>query len=265
MGEVRRVYVEKKKDYAVKAKELHAALKQYLGLDVESVRVLVRYDIENLSDVSYEKALVTVFSEPPVDDVYEETLPLADGEVSFSVEFLPGQFDQRADSAQQCVKLLDEDEDALIKSATTYVVKGDLTDEQLEAVKEYCINPVDSREASAEKPETLVMDFEEPADVKILDGFKDMEEDKFKELYDSLNLAMTFKDFLHGHQFAYFNIHPICFQLRIGTFGDLDPHEIHFGNHLILCKLSAIPYFLYVPANVHIRSEFLHDIPYFHQ
>ena len=83
MGEVRRVYVEKKKDYAVKAKELHAALKQYLGLDVESVRVLVRYDIENLSDVSYEKALVTVFSEPPVDDVYEETLPLADGEVSF--------------------------------------------------------------------------------------------------------------------------------------------------------------------------------------
>lgn len=99
--------------------------------------------------------------------------------------------------AQQCVKLLDEDEDALIKSATTYVVKGDLTDEQLEAVKEYCINPVDSREASAEKPETLVMDFEEPADVKILDGFKDMEEDKFKELYDSLNLAMTFKDFLH--------------------------------------------------------------------
>ena len=73
MGEVRRVYVEKKKDYAVKAKELHAALKQYLGLDVESVRVLVRYDIENLSDVSYEKALVTVFSEPPVDDVYEET------------------------------------------------------------------------------------------------------------------------------------------------------------------------------------------------
>ena len=197
MGEVRRVYVEKKKDYAVKAKELHAALKQYLGLDVESVRVLVRYDIENLSDVSYEKALVTVFSEPPVDDVYEETLPLADGEISFSVEFLPGQFDQRADSAQQCVKLLDEDEDALIKSATTYVVKGDLTDEQLEAVKEYCINPVDSREASAEKPETLVMDFEEPADVKILDGFKDMEEDKFKELYDSLNLAMTFKDFLH--------------------------------------------------------------------
>ena len=84
MGEVRRVYVEKKKDYAVKAKELHASLKQYLGLDVESVRVLVRYDIENLSDASYEKALVTVFSEPPVDDVYEETLPLADGEISLN-------------------------------------------------------------------------------------------------------------------------------------------------------------------------------------
>ena len=82
----------------------------------------------------------------------------------------------------------------------------------------------------------------------------------FKEI-----IKLTLKDFFHGHQFAYFNIHPICFQLRIGTFGDLEPHEIHFGNHLILCKLSAIPYFLYVPANVHIRSEFLHDIPYLHQ
>ena len=217
MGEVRRVYVEKKKDYAVKAKELHASLKQYLGLDVESVRVLVRYDIENLSDASYEKALVTVFSEPPVDDVYEETLPLADGEISFSVEFLPGQFDQRADSAQQCVKLLNEDEDALIRSATTYVVKGDLTDEQLEAVKEYCINPVDSREAAADKPETLVMDFEEPADVKILDGFKDMEEDKFKELYDSLNLAMTFKDFQHIQNYYHGEEHrnPTMTEIRV--------------------------------------------------
>ena len=136
MSTVKRVYVEKKPDYAVKAKELHDEIKNYLNIDAEYVRVLVRYDIENLSEETYKKALVTVFSEPPVDDVYEETLPLADGEVSFSVEFLPGQFDQRADSAQQCVKLLDEDEDALIKSATTYVVKGDLTDEQLEAVKE---------------------------------------------------------------------------------------------------------------------------------
>ncbi len=197
MGKVKRVYVEKKKDYAVKAKELREELRQYLGLDIEDVRVLIRYDVENLSDESYQKALMTVFSEPPVDDVYEEEFPKEDGEVSFSVEFLPGQFDQRADSAEQCVKLLNEDEEALIRSATTYVVKGNLTEEQLKEIKEYCINPVDSREASAQKPETLIMDFEEPADVKIFDGFKDMEEAPLKELYDSLNLAMTFKDFLH--------------------------------------------------------------------
>ncbi|MGN0416355.1 phosphoribosylformylglycinamidine synthase [Anaerostipes faecalis] len=197
MGKVKRVYVEKKKDYAVKAKELLEELRQYLGLEIEDIRVLIRYDIENLSDASYQKALGTVFSEPPVDDVYEETFPCSENEVCFSVEFLPGQFDQRADSAEQCVKLLNEDEEAVIRSATTYVVKGNLTSEQLEEIKSYCINPVDSREAGEEKPDTLVMEFDEPEDVKIIEGFQGMEEGKLKELYDSLNLAMTFKDFLH--------------------------------------------------------------------
>lgn len=197
MGKVKRVYVEKKKDYAVKAKELLEELRQYLGLEIEDIRVLIRYDIENLSETSYKKALGTVFSEPPVDDVYEETFPCSDGEVCFSVEFLPGQFDQRADSAEQCVKLLNEEEEAVIRSATTYVVKGNITEEQLNEIKNYCINPVDSREAEESKPETLVMEFEEPEDVKIIDGFQEMEEPKLKEFYDSLNLAMTFKDFLH--------------------------------------------------------------------
>lgn len=197
MGKVKRVYVEKKKDYAVKAKELLEELRQYLGLEIEDIRVLIRYDIENLSETSYKKALGTVFSEPPVDDVYEETFPCSDGEVCFSVEFLPGQFDQRADSAEQCVKLLNEEEEAVIRSATTYVVKGNITEEQLDEIKNYCINPVDSREAEESKPETLVMEFEEPEDVKIIDGFQEMEEAKLKEFYDSLNLAMTFKDFLH--------------------------------------------------------------------
>ena len=197
MGKVKRVYVEKKKDYAVKAKELLEELRQYLGLEIEDIRVLIRYDIENLSETSYKKALGTVFSEPPVDDVYEETFPCSDDEVCFSVEFLPGQFDQRADSAEQCVKLLNEEEEAVIRSATTYVVKGNITEEQLDEIKNYCINPVDSREAEESKPETLVMEFEEPEDVKIIDGFQEMEEAKLKEFYDSLNLAMTFKDFLH--------------------------------------------------------------------
>ena len=196
MGNVRRVYVEKKPDFAVKAKELKHEVKHYLGIAAEGVRVLIRYDVENVSDDTYKKALQTVFSEPPVDDIYEEEFDAKGGKV-FSVEFLPGQFDQRADSAEQCVKLLNEDEEPIIRSATTYVINGDITEDELEAIKKYCINPVDSRETGAQKPETLVQNFEEPADVAIFDGFIDMAEAQLKELYDSLNLAMTFKDFLH--------------------------------------------------------------------
>ena len=196
MGNVRRVYVEKKPDFAVKAKELKHEVKHYLGIAAEGVRVLIRYDVENVSDDTYKKALQTVFSEPPVDDIYEEDFDAKGGKV-FSVEFLPGQFDQRADSAEQCVKLLNEEEEPIIRSATTYVINGDITEDELEAIKKYCINPVDSRETGAQKPETLVQNFEEPADVAIFDGFIDMAEARLKELYDSLNLAMTFKDFLH--------------------------------------------------------------------
>ena len=196
MGNVRRVYVEKKPDFAVKAKELKHEVKHYLGISAEGVRVLIRYDVENVSDDTYKKALQTVFSEPPVDDIYEEEFDAKGGKV-FSVEFLPGQFDQRADSAEQCVKLLNEEEEPIIRSATTYVINGDITEDELDAIKKYCINPVDSRETGAQKPETLVQNFEEPADVAIFDGFIDMAEAQLKELYDSLNLAMTFKDFLH--------------------------------------------------------------------
>lgn len=198
MGNVRRVYVEKKTPYAVAAKELRAEIKSYLDIaTLNDVRVLIRYDIENVSQETYEKALGTVFSEPPVDIVYEENLQCEAGDKTFSVEYLPGQFDQRADSAEQCVKLLHESEEPIIRSATTYVLSGSITEEEFAKIKEYCINPVDSRETDETKPATLVTEFEEPADVKIFDGFKDMEEQELKELYDSLGLAMTFKDFLH--------------------------------------------------------------------
>ena len=196
MGNVRRVYVEKKPDFAVKAKELKHEIKHYLGIAADEVRVLIRYDVENVSDETYQKALQTVFSEPPVDDIYEENFDAGAGKV-FSVEFLPGQFDQRADSAEQCVKLLNEEEEPVIRSATTYVIVGDITDDELTAIKKYCINPVDSRETGMDKPQTLVQEFDDPADVAIFDGFIDMPEDKLNALYSSLNLAMTFKDFLH--------------------------------------------------------------------
>ena len=198
MSNVRRVYVEKKMPYAVAAKELKAEIKSYLDITaLTNVRVLIRYDIENVSEETYKKALGTVFSEPPVDIVYEETFQCEAGDKTFSVEYLPGQFDQRADSAEQCVKLLHESENPIIRSATTYVLSGSITEEEFAKIKEYCINPVDSRETDETKPATLITEFEEPADVKIFDGFKDMGEAELKELYDSLGLAMTFKDFLH--------------------------------------------------------------------
>ena len=198
MNSVKRVYVEKKQEFAVQAKELKQELKSYLGIQtVENVRVLIRYDIENISDATFEAACNGIFSEPPVDILYKENFEVKEGSRIFSVEYLPGQFDQRADSAVQCVQFIKEDEMPVIKSATTYVIEGAITDEEFEAIKTHCINPVDSRETGMEKPETLITQFEEPEDVKIFDGFKDMEENELKELYDSLGLAMTFKDFLH--------------------------------------------------------------------
>ena len=197
MSSVKRVYVEKKPEYAVRAKELQSEIRSYLGISgVTKVRELIRYDIENISGETYKKALVTVFSEPPVDDIYEEEFDL-NGARTFSVEFLPGQFDQRADSAEQCVKLLNEEEEPIIRTAVTYAIEGTISDEEFAAIKKHCINPVDSRETGLEKPETLVQSFPEPEDVKIFDGFRGMPETELKALYDSLNLAMTFKDFLH--------------------------------------------------------------------
>ena len=199
---IRRIFVEKKKPFAVAAKELKEEMEKYLGIVPEAgqdleVRALMRYDIENLSDETYQKAKSTVFSEPPVDILYEEEFPHSEEDFVFTVEYLPGQFDQRADSAVQCVCLLNPAEQPVIKSATTYVISGNLTSEQREAVIKHCVNPVDSRVTDSPKPETLAEHYDEPADVKIFDGFATMPEDELKELYGSLGLAMTFADFLH--------------------------------------------------------------------
>ena len=204
MSNVRRVYVEKKPAYAVQAKELKHEIRSYLGIDnMTGVRVLIRYDVENISDEVFEAACKTVFSEPPVDQLYRESFEMGSEDRTFSVEYLPGQFDQRADSAVQCVRFLNEDEDPVIRSATTYVIEGKITEDEFAAIKSYCINPVDSRETDMKKPDTLVTVFDEPKDVIIFDGFTEMSEEALKELYDSLNLAMTFKDFQHiQHYFA---------------------------------------------------------------
>ncbi|MDR1765877.1 MAG: phosphoribosylformylglycinamidine synthase subunit PurQ [Lachnospiraceae bacterium] len=196
--EIRRVYVEKREAFAVRAQELQGELARFLPSGAgRRVRVLVRYDIENLSEATYQEALHTIFSEPPLDLVYEGTFPIEAGERVFTVEYLPGQFDQRADSAVQCVQLLDETAEPLIRSGTTYVVSGVKDDEEWERIKSYCINPVDSRCASEEKPDTLETEYEAPADIEILEGFAGMPEGDLGELYESLHLAMTLDDFRH--------------------------------------------------------------------
>ena len=197
MGNVRRIYVEKKKPFAVKATELHEELKNYLGINVSEVRIFIRYDVENISDATFERACKTVFSEPPVDDLYLENIDIPAGSHVFSVEFLPGQFDQRADSVVQCVQFLNESENPVIRTAITYMIIGNISEDEFSRIKGYCINPVDSRETGLEKPETLITVYDEPAAVKIFDGFADMPENELRALYDSLGLAMTFKDFLH--------------------------------------------------------------------
>ncbi|MCD8084677.1 MAG: phosphoribosylformylglycinamidine synthase [Clostridiales bacterium] len=215
---VRRVYVEKKPEFAVRAGKLREEIWNDLGIGtVKDVRVLIRYDIENLSGETYREALATIFSEPPVDEVYEEDFPREEGDIFFSVEYLPWQFDQRADSAEQCVKLLAENEEPVIRSATTYVLSGNPDEAQVAAVKAYCINPVDSREASVEKPETLLASFDVPADVATMEGFCGLSQEELKTLYDSLNLAMTFQDFLHIQRYYLTEEHrdPTLTEIRV--------------------------------------------------
>ncbi|WP_276929503.1 phosphoribosylformylglycinamidine synthase [Herbinix luporum] len=198
MSMVRRIYVEKKEPYNVRGKLLAKELTNYLGINgVESVRVLNRYLIENVSEDNYKLAINTVFMDPSVDIIHEETIDIKSGERVFSVEYLPGQYDQRADSAEQCIKLLDENSEPIVRSATTYIISGNISEEDFNKIKSYCINSVDSRETEEITPKSLITRQEEPKEVDILTGFKDMDKEELENLYNSLNLAMTIADFIH--------------------------------------------------------------------
>lgn len=232
MGNVKRIYVEKKEAFAVKARELEEELKGYLGVKgLEKVRILIRYDVENISDDVFEKSCKSVFSEPPVDDLYMENIEMPADSRCFSVEYLPGQFDQRADSAVQCVQFLKEDEQPIIRTAVTYILTGQVNDDEFEKIKSYCINPVDSRLTDMVKPDTLVMEYEEPRDVAVLENmeghadFIDMKEAELKEFYDSLGLAMTFKDFLHIQNYF------ACDEKRNPTMTEIRVLDTYWSDH----------------------------------
>ena len=197
MSKVRRIYVEKKEPYAVAARQLKEDILGFLAVKgLTGVRKLIRYDVENVSDEVFEKACRTVFSEPPVDILYRETIDIPEDGFVFSVEALPGQFDQRADSAVQCVQFLNENENPVIRTAETYILTGTFTEEEIDRIKKYCINPVDSRETGMDKPETLQTEYPQADDVQVLTGMTSMYEDELTKLYKSLGLAMTFNDFL---------------------------------------------------------------------
>ena len=171
MSNVKRVFVEKKPEFAVAAKALRHEIRHYLGIrGVSGVRVLNRYDVEDITDEAFEAAEKTIFSEPPVDNVYIEKFKCEEDEIVFGMEYLPGQYDQRADSAMQCIQIITGDDKAVVAAAKIYVLKGRLSVEDVEKIKNYCINPVDSREASMDKPDTLKMNLNIPETVEILKG-----------------------------------------------------------------------------------------------
>jgi len=195
MAMIRRVFVEKKAGFDLEARALLAALRGHLGLKaLVGLRLLNRYDVCGLLAGDWPRAVRAVFSEPPLDLVNEEKLPLAAGETAFAIEYLPGQYDQRADSAVQCLQLLFPRRRPEVAAARVVVLKGDLAAGDLEAVKNYLINPVDSREAAAAKPRTLSSRPAAPAAVPVLKGFTAMNDERLRRLAGDLGLAMDEAD-----------------------------------------------------------------------
>ena len=190
---VYRIYVEKKPGFDVEATGLKNELTSLLGIkELSGLRLLNRYDVEGIDEELFNQCADTVFSEPPVDNTYAE-LPASDG-VSFAVEYLPGQFDQRADSAAECIQLISQGERPLVRSARVYLLEGTLTDEQVAEIKKYVINPVEAREASLDTKQTLKMEYPVPAPVKVLEGFNQLDEEQLKKFIADNGLAMDLGD-----------------------------------------------------------------------
>ena len=190
---VYRIYVEKKPGFDVEATGLKNELTSLLGIQsLTGLRLLNRYDVEGIDEALFNQCVSTVFSEPPVDNTYD-ALPQFEG-VSFAVEYLPGQFDQRADSAAECIQLISQGERPLVRSARVYLLQGSLTEAQVEEIKKYVINPVEAREASLDTKQTLKMEYPVPAPVKVLEGFNQLDEAGLAKFIEEKGLAMDLGD-----------------------------------------------------------------------
>ena len=202
MESIKRLYVEKKAGCDIEAQNLLSDIRENLGLtQLEQVRVLVRYDVESISDADYEIAKNTIFSEPPVDNVYEEQMPQAEDEKVFAVEYLPGQYDQRADSAMQCVQIISQAEKPTIAVAKVYALRGSLTMEDVKKIESYVLNPVDSRLADLKKPESLLMKTTVPEDVKVIEHFTSMSKEEMQKFHDDMGTAMSLDDLIFCQEY----------------------------------------------------------------
>jgi len=194
---VKRIFSEKKKPYNNEANFLLHDIRDVLGIkNIENIRVVHRYDIEGISRNTYLRARNTIFSEPPLDFVYDEVAPFSEEEHIFGWEYLPGQYDQRADSAAQAIQILTHGKKPIVKSATLIAIKGNITDEEFNRIKNYVINPVDSRECSMEKPKTLRESFEKPFRISIIKDFIKMSKSELQKLHENLGLAMDMDDLI---------------------------------------------------------------------
>lgn len=194
-NKIYRLYVEKKTNYDIEGAKILRDIKINLGItSLNGLRLVSRYDIMGISEEQYLMSRNTIFSEPTVDKVYDEELDMEDYDTIFAIEFLPGQYDQRADSAAQCIQILTEKDKHIVKTARLYILKGNITKSELERIKEYCINAVDSREASLEKPKDLEQSFNEPEQVSIVESFINMNDIELKEFLKGNGLAMSFED-----------------------------------------------------------------------
>lgn len=192
---MRRIYVEKKKEYAVEAAGLLADLVGTLGMtQLTGLRIVNRYDIAGLSDEDYEAAKRVVLSEPPVDTVHDETLEIPEGVKSFAIELLPGQYDQREDFAAQCVQLISQGKRPAVAAAKVILLEGNLTDADVEKIKKYTINPVEAQEASTQKPDSLEMSWEAPKPVAIIKGFTQFSKEELHQFLTEQELAMSEAD-----------------------------------------------------------------------
>lgn len=199
---VRRVFVEKKDEYNVEAMSFFKDIKENLRIKgLKKVRILNRYDVQGLEDHEYDRARQVILSEPPVDRVYDEVLEFEQGSRVFAIEFLPGQYDQRSDFASQCMQILTTGHRPVVRVAKVYILYGEISDEDFNSIKTYCINPVECREALLDKPETLEEKVELPGPVGRLDGFISMTREDMEELLKSMGLAMSIEDLAFCQQY----------------------------------------------------------------